>query len=178
MPLEEFDGWGPIERRLLSLRGKRPRYRSMFQPGSRPGESGHSVGTLPYHAWLAGELKKGRGFKVVRVNISSFHQCMLDGTAVFFDHGQDIDLPAELAPIFVKEGIGVIVDPVERRLEGGEVEVRMLRNYRSSPDGVHVQEFESGKEYKIPAALARGFIEQGSAKLAKHEKKSEVEDGK
>ncbi len=41
--------------------------------------------------------------------------------------------------------------------------IRMLRPYRSAPDGIHVQDFEAGKKYDIPENLAMGFISQGLA---------------
>jgi hypothetical protein len=41
--------------------------------------------------------------------------------------------------------------------------IRMLRSYRSAPDGIRVQTFEAGKKYDLPQALALGFIEQGVA---------------
>jgi hypothetical protein len=48
--------------------------------------------------------------------------------------------------------------------------VRMLKDERGSPDGVHLRPYYAGKRYDIPSGLARAFVEDiGCAEYVERE---------
>jgi hypothetical protein len=46
------------------------------------------------------------------------------------------------------------------------MQIKMLQDAPGSPDGIHVQDYENGVEYDVPARLGEVFVEHGHAELA------------
>lgn len=44
------------------------------------------------------------------------------------------------------------------------IRVRMLKNVKAAPDGIHVVELQAGKTYEVPEAMAKRFIKKKLAK--------------
>lgn len=76
-------------------------------------------------------------------------------------------LPRRHAKIIPKKDEPPIIEFKEKK-----VGVKMLETRKGSPDGIHVFEYEGGKECDLPESQADRFVKRGWAKRIKEKKEA------
>lgn len=77
-----------------------------------------------------------------------------------------VEIESILSPVVMGERKHALTDEEKRSFEEREkekkpIKIKMLQTHKGSPDGIRIEEYQTGQVYDLPQRLARIFLNEG-----------------